>query len=459
MNDLHTAALTAEIAHATGAAALVNAGLDRNLVDLNRVSAACAHAPRFLERLAALLGAALARHGRAVLLAVHGWNVVQPVVDLGTGARAGVADAYAAVSPAFAATAVPALRAALAAAGIGTTVGARYPARARENLLQLFTRRYRDDSRPVVRALAALADRVEAVQLELGIPLRWPGPWRARLVAALARAAPALAVAGAATAELQDVAPAARARGHALEFVAGALAGTVRLDAQGGRLLILPRDGDLLLFTGDAAAARRPGEAGVLEAEPTAGGGLRVRYAGPLLRLPDSTAFLDLERGLERAALGEGTLDLTLTGGTGFGRVHGRARIDGAVIVIDGHGFAGQARPDPGAGGGLRLSLRLDGRTGLALAAPAEGGPAHGHLHRDGAVVPVERAQVRLGAAALAHLHVDAEVPGGPCLRLRAAAAREVPVARRGLLATLRLPGQHGLAGWAELAHPLPFSS
>ena len=51
VNDLHTAALTLELAEATGGAALVNAHVDRNDVDLTRLSAAHDHAPEFLERL------------------------------------------------------------------------------------------------------------------------------------------------------------------------------------------------------------------------------------------------------------------------------------------------------------------------------------------------------------------------------------------------------------------------
>ena len=85
VNDLHTAALTAELARVTGASAIINTAADRNDVDLNRVSAAHDRAPWFLERLADVLAATLGRHGRATLLTVHGWNVVQPAVDLGLG--------------------------------------------------------------------------------------------------------------------------------------------------------------------------------------------------------------------------------------------------------------------------------------------------------------------------------------------------------------------------------------
>src|SRR5206468_3535873 len=74
VNDLHTAALTAELARVTGASAIINTAADRNDVDLNRVSAAHDRAPWFLERLADVLAATLGRHGHATLLTVHGWN-------------------------------------------------------------------------------------------------------------------------------------------------------------------------------------------------------------------------------------------------------------------------------------------------------------------------------------------------------------------------------------------------
>src|SRR3989442_5085313 len=196
MNDLHTASLTAELAALLGGPALINEAHDRNDVDLNRVSEAHQRAPWFLERLADLVDAAVRRHGRATLLALHGWNVVQPVVDLGLGCTPGedpfAVGRAAAVSPAFAARALPRLVEACRARGIAATVGARYPARHRENLVQLFTPRYAEDGRPLVRALAALAPLVDAVQLELGIALRWPGPWRGRPVARRKDALPRL---------------------------------------------------------------------------------------------------------------------------------------------------------------------------------------------------------------------------------------------------------------------------
>src|SRR5262249_57202430 len=97
-----------------------------------------------------------------------------------------------AVSPSFGALALPALVDACNRRGIVATLGARYPARGRENLIQLFTPRYRDDPRALVRRLAALGRHTNAMQLELGVPLRWRGAWRQRLIEACLAALPAL---------------------------------------------------------------------------------------------------------------------------------------------------------------------------------------------------------------------------------------------------------------------------
>src|SRR5690606_17122256 len=191
VNDLHTAALAEELAGALGAGLLINTALDRNLLDLNRISQIAARAPWFAAALERLLGAALARHARVELLVVHGWNAVQARCDLGIGTRLADPAAFDAgeptvtVSADYLATRLAALRAACARAGIATAFGARYPGRHPNNLLQLFRR-----GTPHPAATTPLADwvaagRIEAVQLELGIPLRWPGAERERFVAAL----------------------------------------------------------------------------------------------------------------------------------------------------------------------------------------------------------------------------------------------------------------------------------
>src|SRR5262245_20310383 len=87
MNDLHTGSLALELAERLDASALVNGGADRNDVDFGRIGAAHDRAPHFLTAFADALERTLAVHPQAIVLAVHGWNVVQPAVDLGLGAR------------------------------------------------------------------------------------------------------------------------------------------------------------------------------------------------------------------------------------------------------------------------------------------------------------------------------------------------------------------------------------
>ena len=441
VNDLHTASLTAELATLTGAAALINTEHDRNDVDLNRVSEAHERVPWFLERLAGLLDTALRRHGRATLLALHGWNVVEPVVDLGLGCAPGedpfAAGRAAAVSPAFAASALPRLVAACRARGITATVGARYPARHRENLVQLFTRRYAEDGRPLVRALAALAPFVDAVQLELGIPLRWPGQWRARLVAACADALPALLGAPRLATEPPSgaaAAPPAAPLPRRLEFAGAALSGLVGLEAAGtGRLLLFPAGGDLVLFTGE----RLGRTAGGLRVEPSASGGLALRCDGPLLRFPDTTPFLDLETGLARARLVDGEIDLRFAprhahdGTAEFGTITGSVALDGVLEPVTARGFVEDGTP-AGPWPRLRAALDLGDGARLALTLGLPGGQASGFLCRDGRHIAVAAARAALGPAEapLARVTLELELADGSRRRLAARALHRLPVIR-----------------------------
>ena len=65
-------------------------------------------------------------------------------------------------------------------------VGWRYPAWGADNALQLLSGRHdgHDDARLSGFARLAADDRVDALQLELSVPLRWPGPWRESFLAA-----------------------------------------------------------------------------------------------------------------------------------------------------------------------------------------------------------------------------------------------------------------------------------
>jgi hypothetical protein len=452
VNDLHTAELAEELAALTGGAALVNASCDRNDVDLNRVSEAHERGGPFLAALAELLETTLAHHGRATLLTVHGWNAIQPAVDLGLGCAPG-ADPFAvgpgaAVSSAFAAGALRRLIEACAVQGINATVGARYPARARENLLQLFTARYREDVRAPVRRLAALASRVEAVQLELGIPLRWPGAWRGRFLAAAAAALPAL-VAPAADARPPGPRPLHRAAPRAasrIEWTTPTLCGLAGLDAgRGARLVLFLPEGGLLLFTGERTGDEEAGRVAGLAVE-SEGGVTRVRFTGPLLRFPDTTPFLDLEAGLARAALVEADVHLDFhaslaTDGGAFGAVEGRAVLDGEPVPLAGYGFSEGEAPGGGPWPRLRAALRLGESRALRVVTSLGGGAATGVFHRAGDTVPVVGARVTLGPAEtpLEHLDLEVELADGERLRLTGRAAYRLPVVRMTDSATIRL--------------------
>ena len=471
VNDLHTAALTVELAERTGAAALINDGTDRNDVDLNRISGAVEHAPDFLVRLAGILDATVGRFGHATLLTIHGWNVIQPAVDVGLGCTPGddpfVVGPTAAVSPGFAASAVRALADACAARDIVATIGARYPAKAKENLLQLFTQRYRSDPRDLVRALATFADRVDAVQLELGIPLRWAGPWRARLLDACIEVTPRLTgeprAARAAAAPVAPVTPAAPTW-RTLQFVSERLSGLVAVDAAGGRLLLFPPKGGVLLFTGERVVPQASDHVGALALErPDAN--VRVRYAGPLLDFDETTPFLDLEHGLGTARLIDGSVALTLTpchpnvDATGdFGRISGTVTLGSETFSIDGWGFA-EDGPPSGPWPRLRASLKLPDRGSLTFTTTPDGGAASGFLCADGHHTPVVSTQVhREGPRPLDPLRVDVDLEDGSRIEVSGAAVHQLPVVRsrgevavRLLFAACRLDGRPEPAGWCEV--------
>jgi hypothetical protein len=470
VNDLHTASLTEELAAATGAAALINDDLDRNDTDFNRLAAAHERSPAFLRALADLLSDALARHGHATVLTIHGWNVIQPVVDLGFGCTAGTpVGPAAAISQAFAAAALPAFVEACGARRIVATAGARYPARGRENLIQLFTPRYREDPRPLVRHLAALGAQTNAMQLELGVPLRWPGSWRQRLVDACTASLEAFLTNGAPRTRhpITNAPRPSEPRGHTLEIAAEGACGLVAVDATGGRLLLFPPDGGLVLFTGERTGGEEPGRIGGLHVDADTPGTVGVRFAGPMLRFPDTTAFLDLERGLSRAVLVEHAdvaLDFTAnhparTGGPEFGVVRGRVTLDGRTLELDGRGFAsagGVAAPWPRVrvaldlGAGMRLSLMLDLGTSVAT----------GFLCRGDEHVPIVRASAQIGHGddPLTGFGLDVELAGGQHLEVQPRPVHRLPVVRGGapvpvrlVYASCRLPGVDGLAGWCEI--------
>jgi hypothetical protein len=187
VNDLETAAITRELARRLGASALINAGMDRNELDCNRLSQLTAQAPWILELIARGVDQIVTRHGHATVLLIHGWNIIEPRVDLGLGLRETggslrpPAGAHVSASDEFINGPVAELAKRLRAAKILPSFGLRYPGGTAQNLLQAFTMRHGASGLESLRRLAALAEQhaIDALQLEMSVALRLPGELRA----------------------------------------------------------------------------------------------------------------------------------------------------------------------------------------------------------------------------------------------------------------------------------------
>jgi hypothetical protein len=296
--------------------------------------------------LADLLETTLDRHGHAVVFTIHGWNVVQATVDVGIGYRPGRHNPGAppgpTASPAFVDGPLGTLFTRLGDAGITVSLGARYPARARENLLQLFTTRYETDPRLLVRRLASLGRHCEGAQLELGLPLRWPGPWRQDFVRNVVDAVPALlrrAPGPRVTRAMPRRPEPSPGPSHSLEFVSADLCGLAALDRAGGRLLLFERDGTLWLFTGERIGGEHDGHVGGLSLCRASDGTCRLHFEGPMLLFPDTMPFVDLEHGLAGASIHRAALSIDyqpLHAGCPFGTVDATLEAQGRRRPITG---------------------------------------------------------------------------------------------------------------------------
>ena len=83
VNDLLTADLTRDLAGSCGASMIINESLDRNQLDLNRLSQVRRDAPWMIDLLTDMLGTMVSEAGHATVLIVHGWNVTQAAAGLG----------------------------------------------------------------------------------------------------------------------------------------------------------------------------------------------------------------------------------------------------------------------------------------------------------------------------------------------------------------------------------------
>jgi hypothetical protein len=386
VNDLYTAELTALLAARTRSYALINHALDRNDLDLNRVNQVRTHAPWFLAALLELLSALVERHGAARVFFIHGWNVVQPVCDLGMGLkqRGGrlvpAGKAAPTLSADFFNTVVLPFCTAALAQGIDVALGRRYPAADKNNLMQVFSARFAKDPSPLIRAVAALATqgKVDALQLELGVGLRWPGPERERFIEVFcqtlgwctprvhgnAQSFPSLPPSPPAAVVLPHhngsplyLHPTPEPRRMGLHFhdpvsglgVMGGIDFSSAAPTHSGRLLLSLGGSEMILFTGEDDTALTPGRVQV-------GGfvwqnqddGLTISYRGTVMRFSHPQAFIRLEEGLAASWIEPAELTLHLTLPQPFStpplplflsHLRGEIRLCDRVCAIDAWGF------------------------------------------------------------------------------------------------------------------------
>ena len=394
VNDLHTAELTAELAARTRGYALINQSFDRNELDLNRISQVRTRAPWFLDALLELVAYLVERHGAARVFFIHGWNVVQPVCDLGMGMRQRgqavlPASKFAAptLSPAFFNTVVMPFREMALGCGLDVAIGRRYPAADKENVMQLFSTRFAKEHMPTIRRLAELSAQgvVNALQLELGVGLRWPGDEREQFIETfrhtLGQCEHFFPHQEKSFASLSDRVPPTHS--HVVSdrsvFAAGeptaaqrfglhfhdpasgvGIMGGIEVSAEdgthGGRLMLSLGGTEMALFTGEDEARRISGQMQVgglvWRSEPD---GFAITYSGPVMRFAHPQAFIRLEEGLAASWVERAEVRLRLTIPSRvetlptplfLAHLHGEIGLQDRVQRIDAWGFLDSFKPE-----------------------------------------------------------------------------------------------------------------
>lgn len=387
VNDLYTAELTEELAARTGGYAIINCSLDRNELDLNRISQVRARAPWFLEALVELVAALAEQHEEVRVFFIHGWNVVQPVCDLGMGLKqkgqhVAPASKFASptLSPAFFNSTVLSFRNITLALGLDVAIGRRYPAADKENVMQLFSSRFAHDPSPLVQRLAELStqEKVHAVQLELGVGLRWPGKEREQFVEAFCQTlgSPTALVSsnGHGFASLPESAAETthvvqppplpfspseprKSTRFGLHFhdpysglgIMGGIEFGGEEPTHSGRLMLSLGGTEMALFTGEDEARHAGAQVRVggltWRGEPE---GWAISYHGPVMRFSHPQAFIRLEEGLAASRIEPARIDLRLKlpaqiDTTGFplflAHLHGEVHLQDQARSIDAWGF------------------------------------------------------------------------------------------------------------------------
>jgi hypothetical protein len=395
VNDLHTAELTTLLATRTCSYAFINHALDRNDLDLNRISQVRARAPWFLEALVALLSALAEKYGTVRVFFIHGWNVVQPVCDLGMGLkqRGDLAVPCGKAAPTLSADffdgVVLPFRIAALAQGIDVAIGRRYPAADKDNFMQVFSARFAEEHAPLVRTLAGLSTRgkINAVQLELGVGLRWPGPEREHFIEVFSQTlgncmlppkrpqqngqpfslspfvSPPLAASHrtGSPLSLHRIPEPTRLGLHFHDQASGlGIMGGVEFDGSAptssGRLLVSLGGTEMVMFTGEDDTTSEVGTVRVgrfvwrQQAD-----GLAISYHGTVMRFSHPQAFIRLEEGLAASWIEPAQVSLHLTLPQSLSasplplflaHLRGEIRLCDRTCEIDAWGFVDMLRPE-----------------------------------------------------------------------------------------------------------------
>lgn len=456
VNDLHTDAMALGIARRLGAGAVVNRGLDRNLCDLNRIATLKREQASVLARLRSAIDVATQGGRRpALVLLLHGWNTSAPWCDVGVGLTESCGELRGrnpTVSRHAYDRVCTGLVVRLRAAGLEASIGHRYAASGRDNVTQLFSGRHAADDDRAVAGLSSMAaaGMIDGVQLELGIPLRWPGAHRdtfldvlCDVLAAESRDRRAGACPVSARAEWSlpprriDRAGDRPEHGYALQAAlsdgSGLFFGAEPTGARSmaARVCLARPGGAMSLFVAEGpwgGALGRYHVAGLrFDAAASAGADAGTAfdasmvYRGPVVRYATHDAFLDLERGLAAADIEEAVLDLRYVHhDTVFGTLHGRIRIGQERIEIAATAVSSRgSRLEPAAGSRLRVHITDRPHGPRALAASSADAEARSvELSQDGARIVCSREAADLDGRVVARVPVYRTLPDGSALRV-----------------------------------------
>jgi len=434
VNDLHTAGIAWELAERTGARAIVNHGLDRNQSDLNRISHLSTRSRSVLELLLAAIDAASAGGHVPLVLFVHGWNMVVPCCDIGIGLkrRAGrLTGRYPTLSRECFEGTIAAVDRELHARGVSAAIGRRYTASGRDNAAQLFSGRHAGHEDARVRSLARLSldGRVDAAQLELGIPLRWEGTLRAGLLdglcAALNATCQAKVAAGSARSWTQQ---AVVGKEDHLELEAGYGLQAV-LDAEGttslfcgveagsptsmaARFCIVATDGSMMLLVGEAEWSGERGRYALEGFSWTAeddGRRITIRLRAPMIRYPTHEAYLDLEEGLAASTLVDADVSLCFDATTAdYGMLTGRVQAGSIDVEVSTVAFVDRSGRRAGTQDRIHISVARGEGDVRILRSGDGGGPALEWLRDE---TPLGHIRDATAASGLRRASVIARVP------------------------------------------------